>query len=195
MLMHDMPKALEESQGTVNTSHNELARLNLAIYSIYGSDFAGGMKQAQAILDSGVQDVDMYWVLASAQLSQGQIQQASDSYRKMEKINALGASISAIGLADIDLYQGSATDAIPMLENGIATDLANKDQDAAATKLTALASAHLLGARKPQALAAADRAVATSKAGPTLFYAGRIYIEAGQPTKALSLASQMQSRI
>ncbi len=195
MLMHDAPRALEESQGIVNLSHNKLARLNLAIYSIYGGDFQNAAKEAQAIIDSSGEDVDMYWVIASAQLAQGQTQQAADTYRKMEKVNALGASMAAIGLADVGLYQSSPADAIPALEKGITADLAAKDQASAAIKLTALASANLLAGNKSQALSAADRAVAANKSESTLFLAGRTYIEAGQLAKALALASQMQSQL
>jgi len=196
MLLHDVPKALAESRGTVKVSHNKLARMNLAIYSIYGGDFQGGIKEAQAILDQGVQDVDMYWVVAMGQLGLGQIPQATETYHKMEKVDAFGASIAAIGLADIALYQGSPNDSIPLLDKGIATDLASKDQAAAAAvKLTALGYAHLLAGRKAQALAAIDRAVRLDKSEPTLFNSGRVYIEAGQPNKALSLASQLQARI
>jgi eukaryotic-like serine/threonine-protein kinase len=195
MLMHDAPRALEESQGTVKVSHNQLSQMNLAIYSIYGGDFQGGIKEAQAILDSGVKDVDMYWVIATGQLGLGQVEPAIDTFHTMEKLDAFGASIAAMGLADIALYQGDANSAIPLLEKGIAADLASKDQAAAANKLTALASANLLAGNKPKAIAAADRAVSTDKNEPALFYAGRIYVEAGQPAKALALASQLQAHL
>ena len=195
MLLHDAPKALEESRGIVQLSHNNLARMNLAIYSIYGGDFQGGAKEAQALLDTGVQDVDMYWVVATAQLAQGQAEQAKETYHRMQKVDAFGASIAATGLADISLYQGSPAEAIPLLEQGIAADLANKDQASAANKLTALALANLMAGKKPQALAAAERAVSTGKGESSVFLAGRIFIEAGQPARALALASGLQSKI
>src|SRR5260370_4275163 len=47
MLLHDVPKALEVSRGTVKVSHNNLARMNLAIYSIYGGGFLGGRQKAK----------------------------------------------------------------------------------------------------------------------------------------------------
>ena len=195
MLLHNVPKALEESRAAVQSSHNKLARINLAIYMIYDGDFRGGIKEAQAILDQGVQDVDMYWVVAAGQLGQEQSQQATDTYHKMEKVDAFGASIAATGLADVALYQGRPNDAIPLLQEGVASDLANKDNASAAVKLTALGYAQLLAGKKGEALKAVDRAVSLDKSAPTSFSSGRVYIEAGQPNKALSLASQMQASI
>ena len=92
-----------------------------------------------------------------------QIQPAADTYHKMEKIDAFGASIAATGLADISLYQGTTTDAIPLLEKGVAADISNKDHVSAANKLTALAAAYLLAGNKAQAVSAADRAVARAQ--------------------------------
>jgi eukaryotic-like serine/threonine-protein kinase len=195
MLRHDVAKALEEGREAVKNSHDTLAQINLAIYSIYGGDFQGAIKQAQAIMGQAPQNVDLQWVVAIAQLGLGQVEQATDTYQKMQKIDAFGDSIAAIGLADIALYHGNANDAIPLLEKGIAADLANKDQAAAAVKLAALGYAHLLTGKKAEALAAVERAISLDKGTPTLFYAGRAYIEAGQPGKALSLASQLQTRI
>jgi eukaryotic-like serine/threonine-protein kinase len=195
MLQHDVAKALEEGRAAVKNSHDALAQINLAIYSIYGGDFPGAIKQAQSLVSQAPQNVDLQWVIATAQLGLGQVPQATDTYQKMQKIDAFGASIAAIGLADIALYQGSANDAIPLLEKGVSDDLANKDPGAAAVKLTALGYAQLLLGRKAEALAAASRAIGLDKGTPTLFYAGRVYIEAGESSKALSLASQLQARI
>jgi len=93
------------------------------------------------------------------------------------------------------LYECRANEAIATLDPAIATDLANKDTNAAAAKAIALAQAHLIAGQNSAAVSAAERAMSLDKEPWVLHAAGRIYAEVGQFGKASSLASQMSASI
>ena len=194
--MRDMQKAMQEGKHSVEVSpKNLLQRDNLALYGIYAGDFATGEKEAKAVLEQNPAFTHAYNSLAMAQMGLGAPANAEETYHKLEGVNARGASVAAVGLADIALFHGRAEDAIPLLEKGIAADLANKDNDGAAGKDIMLAQAHLLAGHAAPAQAAADKAVALSKDETVVYSAGQVYLEAGQAAKAAQLASQLSGRI
>jgi len=134
-----------------------------------------------------------YVGLALSQLAQGHTDLAAKTWQEAAAIDVRGASDAALGLADIALYRGAPTAAIPLLEKGIETDLASKDPGSAAVKLVALAEANLELKQTSAALAAADRAVLLAKRENVLFPAARIYLQAGKEAKALAIAASLST--
>ncbi|MGC2322735.1 MAG: protein kinase [Terriglobales bacterium] len=192
----DMQKAVQEGRHSVEVSpKNLLQRYNLALYAVYAGDFAAGEKEARTVLEQNPSFLQAYNALAMAQMGAGQAAQAEETYHKLEAVNAQGASVASVGLADIALFRGRADDAVPLLEKAVAADLAGKDNDSAAVKDIVLAQAHLLAGHAAPAQAAAEKAVALSKGESVLYSAGQVYLEAGQATKAAQLASQLSARI
>jgi tetratricopeptide (TPR) repeat protein len=98
-------------------------------------------------------------------------------------------------LANVALYQGKFRDAVQILEKGVSADLADKNPDAAADKLWMLAEANLLRGDKAAAIAAADRALASSQSIKIRFLTARIFAEAGDTAKAKSLATGLGSEL
>jgi tetratricopeptide (TPR) repeat protein len=194
--MRDMPKAMQEGRHSVEVSpKNLLQRDNLALYAVYAGDFATGAREAQSVIDQNPSFTLAYNSLAMAQMGSGQLAEAEQTYEKLAGLNPQGASMASIGRADIALFQGRAQDAIPLLEKGIAADLANKDNDGAAVKYVVLAQAHLLAGQAAPAQAAADKALALVKDESVLYSAGQVYLETGQLGKASQLAAQLSSRL
>ena len=156
-------------------------RDNLALYANYAGDFQTGEKEART-----VPQPDAYRParLAFAQLGQGQMPQAIATYQKLATIGALGASLAASGLGDVAAVEGRFSDAVRILEAGAAADLASKSPDRAAAKFAALAYAQHSRGQKSAAVAAADKALANSKAGTIRFLAARIFVEAGDVASA-----------
>ncbi len=192
----DMQKAVLEGRHSVEISpKNLLQRDNLALYAIYAGDFPTGEKEAKTVLEQNPSFTLAYNVLAMAEMGSGQGAEAEQTYSKLEAMNARGASMAAIGMADIALFHGRAPDAIPLLERGIAADLANKDNDGAAIKYIVLAQAQLLVGRGAPAQAAAEKAIALDKEESVLYSAGQVFLEAGQAAKAAQAASQLSLRI
>ena len=77
--------------------------------------------------------------------------------RSLGTIDALGASFAASGLGDLAVYEGRFSDAVRILEQGAAADLAAKNPDRAAAKFASLAYAQLLRGQKGAAIAAAEQ--------------------------------------
>jgi len=194
--MRDMQKAMQEGRHAVEVApKNLLYRNNVALYAIYGGDFTAGAKEANTVLEQNPSFAVAYNAVAMAEMGLGQVENAAQTYHKLEALNARGASMASLGLADIALFQGRASDAVAPLEKGLATDLAGKNDDGAATKYIVLAQAQLLAGHAAAAQAAADKAVALSKEESLVYSAGHVYMEAGQAAKAAELATQLSLRI
>ena len=159
----DMARALAEGRrATEIYPKNVPQHNNVALYALYAGDFETAAREARIVLGMNPGFVLAHVALALAQLGQGHPETATETFRALAPVSPRGASLSAMGLADLALAEGRAADAIPILQKGIEADLANKSTEAAAAKLTALADAERRVGRAAAALAAADRAVATN---------------------------------
>jgi len=190
-----IPEAVAAAQRAVKiVPRGVLQRVALSFDSSYSGDFVSGEREAQAALKLNPSS-QAYLALAEAQLGLGQMAQAAETYHKMEKIDALGASLAASGLADIASYEGRYADAVPILEQGVAADMAAKNADSAAEKLAGIAQLHLLRGRKGPAVAAATNAASISQSVPVRVLAARTLLEAGEIAKAQKLADDLASEI
>jgi tetratricopeptide (TPR) repeat protein len=193
--LRQVPQAIAEQRKAVAISPKSAGlRLYLSFYSSYGGDFAAGEREARTALSLSPSS-DGYLALAEAQLGQGQLEQAADSYRKLEKTSASGASLSVSGMADLTTYEGRYRDAAQLLEQGAAADVAAKAPDRAANKFAALAHVRVLLGQTPEAIAAADKALANSQAPNIRFLAARAYLDAGDVAKAQKLASSLSAEL
>ena len=192
--LREMPKAVEEMRhATEIAPKGAMQRMNLSVYASYAGDFATGERQARAAQDLNPMYERGYVALAFAQLGQDQLVQAAETYRRLEKVSAIGASFAASGLADLALYEGRLADAVGILEKGALSDIAAKNPQRAADKFAELAYTQLLRGQKRLALAAAESALANSKAVKTRFVVARTFVEAGEAGKARALVSDLAS--
>jgi tetratricopeptide (TPR) repeat protein len=195
--LRNMPKALKEMRRAVAIlPKRALFRINLSLYSSYGGDFQTGEQEARAAQE--LASPLSLLPLAFAQAGQERLADAAESYRSLGKVESLGpaaASWEASGLADLAIYEGRFSEAVRILEAGAAADVAAKNADRAAAKLVAVAYAQLSRGRKPAAIAAAERALATSQAVKIRFLAGRILIESGQVARGRTIAAGLASEL
>src|SRR5579864_3783971 len=155
----DMHGALAVARRVVDLwPKNTPQRNNLGLYAMYAGDFDSGIREQQAVLQMNPNFVLAYVGLALSQIGKGEVDQARETWRKVEKVGPDGASAAAIGVADIDLYQGLAAGAAAILEKAVVADEQNKNPDAAAVKWTTLAQADLLLDRPGPARAEIGRA-------------------------------------
>jgi tetratricopeptide (TPR) repeat protein len=131
--------------------------------------------------------------LAYAQVGQGQLAEATQTYRQLEKIGNLGQSLAVPGLADIALYEGRLGEAEQLLQYGAAVDLQAGRRDSAAADLGVLAYTQLLRRQKIAALASLEKALANSEEISLRFMAARIYVAAGETSNARKLAAGLAS--
>jgi tetratricopeptide (TPR) repeat protein len=190
-----MRGAVDEMRQVVNLLPNRtLFRDNLALYANYAGDFQTAEEEALSI-----EEPDSYTALAVAfaQIGQGRLADAMQTYQKLAMIDSLGASFSASGLGDLAAVEGRFGDAVRILTEGAGRDLLSKSGDRAAAKFAGIAYAELSRGRSAAAIAAIDKALANSKAVKTRFLAARLYVEAGEIARArplmASLAAELQA--
>src|SRR5713226_3763165 len=191
----DMQGALEVARRVVDLQpKNTPQRNNLGLYAMYASDFDSGIREQQAVLQMNPNFVLAYVGLALSRMGKEELDQARETWQKLDKVGPDGASAAAIGLADIGLYQGRAADATAILEKAVAAEQ-NKNPDAAAVKWTTLAQAYLLLGHSGSARAALQHALADSKDTSVLFWSSRIAEGLGEDAKAVDVSKQLSSRL
>jgi tetratricopeptide (TPR) repeat protein len=193
--LRDMRKAYDKvKQASAIFPKRPVYRLNMSLYSSYGTDFQTGEKEAKALFDMDPAYPTAPIALAFVQLGQGHPEQAIETYGKLES-SPLGASRKAAGLADVAIYDGRFAEAVKLLEQGAAADIAGKYSDKAAAKYAALAYTRLLQDKKQDAVRAAQDALGNSKTANIRFLAGRIFAMAGEYARAQALAKELAAEI
>ncbi len=165
-------------------------RGNLAIDAAYAGDFETAEQEAATVQPPS--DLATLAV-AFAQMGQGRLPEATETYQKLAAMPARAKSWAASGLGDLALYEGRFADSAQLFEQGAAAELDAKSPDKAARKLTGLAYAHLMGGRAAPAVAAAEKALQHSKVPDVRFLAGRIFAEAGELGRAREQAATFAS--
>jgi len=192
----NMPKAQEIGRRAADKSPDSAPmRSNVALYALYAGDFVTAAKEAQAALKINPDSEEPMRTLALAQLGNGQNQLAAETYRSLAAISARGASMADTGLADLALYEGRTADAIRILEKAIASDLAANDKASAAVKQAMLAKAELALGQKDSAVASAEKAIAANQDDGIEFTAAIVFIEAGKPAAAKTIAAALSKRL
>ncbi len=194
--LRNIPKAVAAARRAVEiVPKGVLQRTILSFYSSYAGDFHTGEQEAQAALALNPTSEVSYMALAEAQLGQGRLSQAAETYHKVERLSAAGASMAASGLADVASFEGRYGDAVRILERGAAADLAAKNPDNAAEKFAGLAHIQLLRGQKGPAVASATKASTMSQVVPVRVLAAQTFVEAGEIAKAQNLASGLASEL
>jgi serine/threonine protein kinase/Flp pilus assembly protein TadD len=191
--LRNMREAADEMRQAVQILPKRVMyRANLAMFGDYSGDFQTAERDAKAMEKPN----DMATLaMVFAHLGQGRVPETAETYKKLEAMGARGASWAASGLADLALYEGRFSDAVRAFEHGAAADLASKNPDKAARKLTSLAYVHLMRGQKGLAIAAADKALLNSKAVPIRFLAARIFVEADAVARARTIAQDLSNEL
>ena len=186
-------EAAEQMRQVVKILPNRvLYRENLALYANYSGDFQAAEQEAKALKEPSGWGCWRWpllrWVRASW------LRQPKRTSR-WERLARKARRTSASGLGDIAVYEGRFSDAARMLELAAAADVAAEEPDRAATKLVALSYARLLRQQTGPAIAAADKALASSNVPKIRFLAARTFVEAGQSAKARTLVAGLASEL
>jgi eukaryotic-like serine/threonine-protein kinase len=174
---------------------NVLYLNNYGLFAMYAGDFDTAIRESERLLELNPGFEKAYICFGISQFARGDEAAATEAYRKAAPLSAWGASASAVGLADIALYQGRPDDALSILEPALKTDLAAKDSSRAAAKYLMQSEAWLMKAQSAKAIAAADRAVSGSTDESLLYPAAMVFLEAGKSDKALALSQKLSQRL
>jgi len=194
--LHNMPRAMEEVGRAVQMAPKDLPlRANLALYACYAGDFQTCEREGREVRRLNPSLEQGYRILAYAQVGQGQLPQATQTYQELQKLGARGASLAASGLANLALYEGRYRQAVQILEREATADVVAKQPDRAADDLAMLANAELLRGEKQPALAAAEKALAYSQSAEIRFLAARAFLEVGETSKGRKLVATLSSEL
>jgi eukaryotic-like serine/threonine-protein kinase len=195
-IARDMAKAVEHGLHYVKIYPKNInGQGNLAWYAIGAGDFAMALVQAKKALELNPKFEKACVCAALSEIGQGRSDEAEAWYQKLEPLSFLGASLAAIGRADIALYEGRLSAAAKILENGLEADLKNNKPDMAAEKWIMLGQARLGQGQKSKAVEAADRAIALIPEVNIAFPAAEIYSEGGKDEKAEALAKDFEAKL
>jgi tetratricopeptide (TPR) repeat protein len=194
--LHNMPRAMEEARRAVQLAPKDLmARVNFSLLACYAGDFQTCEREGREVQKLNPSYEEGYLVLAYSQLGQGQLPQATQTYQRLQKVGARGASLAASGLANLALYEGRYRQARQILEKSVTADVAAKQRDQAADDLAMLAYAKLLQGEKQPALTAAEKALANSQTAKIRFLVARAFLETGETAKAQKLAAALATEL
>jgi tetratricopeptide (TPR) repeat protein len=183
--LRNAPKALEAAQHAVEIVPKGVGqRLNLAFISSFAGDFAAGEKEARAALEISPSAEQGYLTLAEAQLGQGQLEKAAESYHQLERFGSLGISTANAGLADLAAYQGKYAEAARLLDEGAAADVAAKMTDNAARKYAALGNMEELQGHRAAALSDIGKALANQPVYPDQVPGSEQLCRSGRPRES-----------
>ena len=189
----DITRAAAEQKEALKIYPKKLLyRHNATLYEMYAGQFPAAIADGQELLKLNPRFYQAYLPIALSELAQGKVADAEDAYRKMQSMGADGASLAAVGLADIALYEGRNADAVITLQKGLDADLAAKANSAAAVKLAALAGAEH---NRSRSVEAASKALANSKDDGVAFAAARVLLNQGQEAKAMAVAAGLSNRL
>ena len=191
----DFAKAREYGKLAIDTyPHSLKFRNNYALYAMYAGDFKTAAENAQQVLNEDPQYDAAYLPLAMAALSDGDVSKAREVYAKARESGAAGASLAAIGLADIALYEGKPADAVGILEPAIATDRESRNTLGADTKSVALAEARAAQSGIASALALVTEVTANPSDESVAVPGARMLGLAKRDAQAQDLARRLENR-
>ncbi|PYR90759.1 MAG: hypothetical protein DMF84_19155 [Acidobacteria bacterium] len=174
---------------------NVLQRTNYATYSMYAGDFPTAVRQAELVLKVNGSYEFAHLTLALSTLANGDVAGARAAYAHMERVSPLGRSLANMGIADLEMYLGRHRQALEMLVSGAAADAKEHSWSNLALKEVAMAEARLAMGQLKHASNAAEAALGHSQHEAVQFPAGRAFIAAGHPERALALAVRMENAL
>ncbi|MEE4163809.1 MAG: hypothetical protein V2I25_15005 [Woeseiaceae bacterium] len=190
----DFDTAVEQMRESLKVFPEDRGRrTRLAMYTIWQGDWDTARKEAERVIAADPDYGTAYLPLAMADLAVADFDAARDTYRRMAAAaeTAAGASVSALGLADVDLYTGRIVAARERLANAIRADINAGNDEAAALKTVALAQSYADANDRPAAIAAAADALQLADGVAVRVPAAMVYLDAAETAAARAIADEL----
>jgi tetratricopeptide (TPR) repeat protein len=192
----DFVGAREEGEKAVEIyPRNATARSNYALYAMYSSDFGTAVAEAAEARELDPSYFAVWLPSAMQALENNDIEGANQAYANMAEGSVYGASVAALGLADVALFSGDHAEAGRILAEGVGRDAGMKNNYGMAVKQVALAEALLAQGDVAGAVAAAGKGVELVSTDATLVPAAFIYLGAGESEKVTEVADALAGKL
>ena len=195
----NLPKAMEEQRKAVDIYKGSFKfRNNALLYAMYASDFDAAEAGARQLTSEDATFPDAYLPLAISLLAKGDRAGASAAYTRMARMaqtGPFGTSRSALGLADLAMYEGRFADAERILAPAVLDDEKGRNTAGQASKYVALAEALQALGRQPLAVEAARKALAASRNESVLVPTARVLAAAGRAAEVKGFATELDAQI
>ena len=145
---------------------------------MYAGDFTQGADEARRVIADSPGAHKAYLPIAIEALAAGRYDEARATYDRMAATGVRGASLAAMGLADIAIDRGDYATAEQLLLDGIARDASAGNTSAQSVKWIAVAEVRAATGRQAAALDAVAAALALSKADAIVIPATSILLAA-----------------
>jgi serine/threonine protein kinase/tetratricopeptide (TPR) repeat protein len=188
----DMTRALSEGKAaSALYPSNAPMKVNVAWYALYAGQLAEAAGYARDAIALNRSFDKPRLVLALSQALQGDFESALATYRELEGLSPLGASLAGTGIADLAVYRGETDEAQRTLARGIELDLAAGRTAAAAYK-RAIRSAVLAGVGALDlARREAELALELSNRPAVAFQAGQVFVRIGSSDRVDQIAAHL----
>jgi tetratricopeptide (TPR) repeat protein len=191
----DFQKAREYGKRAIEVYPDSLKfRNNYALYAMYAGDFQAAALNAQQVLKEDAGYDAAYLPIAMAALSSGNVAEARAAYERARGVGPAGASLAAIGLGDLALFEGKTPEAIATLERGLADDGQARNSYGVTTKTVALAEAHIAAGAAGDGLKLLEPLLAKSSSATIAVPAARLFAATRKRARVLDLANMLDSR-
>jgi tetratricopeptide (TPR) repeat protein len=172
-----------------------LYRGNLALYSMYASDFETACAEAEKVLDVNPTFGLAYVPRAISALINNDGAQATQMYGLMAQLDARAASIAITGAADMAMASGRFADATDLLTHGVEADVKHANERAQAAKRLMLAECHSESGAVEPALKELREAMELGLDPARLATAASLLIDSGDLNAAREIGENLCSRL
>ena len=175
---------------------NRIRRMNAALFAMYAGEFEETAKLAAEILKVHPTYEKAFVALAISHLALGRPGEATATYQKLVALGtATARTFAPTGLVDVALHQGRQKEALALLDEAIKQDRTAGDGESLARRMAIRAELQASMGNKAAAIRDAEAAVVGIGEHGVLFTAGRAFIAAGRPARAMDVATDLDNRL
>jgi eukaryotic-like serine/threonine-protein kinase len=192
----NFPQALAEGKRVLDIYPEDIQfRANYALYAMYASDLKTAVEEAGKVIKADPAYYLAYLPLAMQAMTIPDLAAARQVYEQAAAHGESGASLAAIGLADMALFDGRPADAEKILVDAIPKDQAGGNEQGVASKRAALATAYMKQNKRAEALATLKELTAKAATNAEWVPAALIYVKLGETAEAKKIADELRKQL
>ncbi len=192
----NFPEALAEGKRVLDIYPEDIQfRANYALYAMYATDMNTAVEEAGKVVKADPAYYLAYLPLAMQAMTIPDLAAARNVYERVAPQGESGASLAAIGLADVALFEGSPAEAEKILLDAIPKDQASGNEQGVASKRAALATAYLKQNKRAEALATLKDLTANAGTNAEWVPAALLYVKLGELAEARKIADELRKQL